>query len=131
MEHKNWKKKKGFGVFLESGDWRIAYHAFEEQTNGESSIKKWGIHQDSGETFTLLEGEACLAVKDENGDVQLQRISRNDVYFVEAGERHILVLSEGTKVIITENKDMKNTVTEPVTEEDIKTIKTFLKGERI
>ena len=130
MDYRDWKEKKGFGVFLESDDWRIAYHAYEEQVNGVSSIKNWGIHLDSGETFTLLEGNACLAVKSDAGHLQLHTLSKNDLYYVEAGERHILVLLEGAKVLITENRNMTNSCTEPVTKEEAKTIYTFMKGER-
>ena len=122
MKEYSWIDRQGFGVFLESGGWRMGYHSYEESQNGLSSVKQWGIHVDSDEAFALLEGKAYLALRSPNGGCSIASLVQGDIYLVEKGEPHILILTEGTRILITENRDMSHTVNEPATAREIQMI---------
>ncbi len=48
---------------------------------------------------------------------------------VECGEPHVLILTEQSKVLITENRNMEHTTNKPMTEEEMKNIKSFIREE--
>lgn len=129
MKQYDWTGRSGFGVFLESGGWRIAYHAYDEAVNGPSAVKNWGMHLDSDEMFVLLAGSAVLAVKSDAGEVRTARLIPGDVSLVETGERHILALTPGARVLIAENRNMDNSRTEPADDSEIAQIVRALRAD--
>lgn len=131
MKTYGWEERRGFGIFAESRGWRVAYHSYEESVNGISAAAEWGIHLDSDETFTLLSGKGYLAVKSREGALEICGLNPGELYIVEAGERHILVLKEGARVLITENRNMENSKKEPAQREELEQIRAFMKGEEL
>ncbi len=70
MKEYSLEGKKGFGVLFESENWRIAYHVYEEAVNGMRAATQWGMHMDSQETFTLLQGTGYLVVQQQDGQLK-------------------------------------------------------------
>ena len=66
----------------------------------------------------LLSGDAWLFERDEAGAVTARKLQSKAVYLVEIGVRHAIILREGASVFIAENRDMDNSVTEPMTPEE-------------
>ncbi|OUP83264.1 hypothetical protein B5F07_11335 [Lachnoclostridium sp. An169] len=131
MKKYSWDGKKGFGVFEESGQWRIAHHVYEETVNGMAAAGTWGIHRDSDEVFVLIRGSAALAVKgaEEDGRMSVFQLEKKQIYMVEAGEPHILILKEDTEVLVIENRNMDNSVKFAAQPEEKEKIETFMKGD--
>lgn len=129
MKEYSLEGKKGFGVLFESENWRIAYHVYEEAVNGMRAATQWGMHMDSQETFTLLQGTGYLVVQQQDGQLKKQRLEQYKMYMVECGEPHVLILTEQSKVLITENRNMEHTTNKPMTEEEMKNIKSFIREE--
>ena len=110
---------RGFQVLHNSGGWRLAVHGYEEQVNGLSSLANWGRHLDSEEAFVLLQGRAWLSQRSEEGELLIQPLQPLQVYLVETGMRHAIVLAKDSQVLIAENQNMDNSVTEPIGSQDL------------
>ena len=91
---------------------------YDPEVNGLSAVTAWGRHLDSEEAFVLLAGDAWLFERDETGMVTARKLQPGTVYLVETGTRHTIILREGASVFIAENRDMDNSVTEPMTPEE-------------
>lgn len=108
---------KGFEVVHNSKEWRIAVHTYEEKINGLDSFQNWGIHETSEEAFVLIKGQAWLIIVAEGKkeeDFQIQSLQMNQLYLVEQGERHAILLKEDSSVLIMENLDMSQSRSEPI-----------------
>lgn len=114
---------RGFEVLHNSGGWRLAVHGYEEQTNGLSSLAQWGRHLDSEEAFVLLKGKAWLSERSEEGELRTEPLKPLKVYLVETGTRHAIVVAEDTQVLIAENRNMDNSVTEPISARELEQIR--------
>lgn len=117
---------EGFEVVHNSKEWRIAVHTYKEKINGLDSFQNWGIHETSEEGFVLIKGQAWLitvveGLKEE--DFQVQTLQMNQLYLVEQGERHAILLKEGSSVLIMENLDMSQSRTEPICESVIAAVR--------
>lgn len=110
---------KGFEVLHNSQGWRIAEHAYQPEVNGVAAFLTWGRHLDSEEAFLLLTGEGYLITSKEGRDYQIAPLKAGEVCLVEPGERHAILLSEGSRALIVENQDMSNSVSEPI-DDDIR-----------
>lgn len=88
MKKYSWDGKKGFGVFEESGQWRIAHHVYEETVNGMAAAGTWGIHRDSDEVFVLIRGSAALAVKgaEEDGRMSVFQLEKKQICVTKGGQ---------------------------------------------
>lgn len=117
-------KREGFSVIHNSDAWRLAVHGYDEKVNGLSALQTWGRHLDSEEAFVLLSGRAWLSEREEDSRLRIEELKPMQVYLVETGVRHAIVLQKETYVLIAENRDMDRTVTEPVTEEEKQQIST-------
>lgn len=111
-------KDSGFSVLHNSGAWRLAAHVYDPRVNSLSAVNTWGRHLDSEEAFVLLAGEAWLFEREEDGTLSVRELRPENVYLVEAGVRHAIVLREGAAVFIAENRDMDNSVTESMMPEE-------------
>lgn len=111
-------KESGFSVLHNSGAWRLAAHVYDPEVNGLSAVTAWGRHLDSEEAFVLVSGDVWLFERDEQGMVTARKLQPATVYLVETGVRHAIVLREGASVLIAENRDMDNSVTEPMKPEE-------------
>ncbi len=114
---------QGFQVLHNSGGWRLAVHGYEEQVNGMASLANWGRHLDSEEAFVLLQGRAWLSERSEAGELLVQPLHPLQVYLVVTGTRHAIVLAQDSQVLIAENRDMDNSVTEPISSQDLEQIR--------
>ena len=112
----------GFSVLYNSTPWRTALHAWQEEVNGISALKEWGMHMDSEESFVLLCGSAVLASQDEEGRVTAVEMELYTQYVIGAGERHAVILREGARVFIAENRDMGNTKFVPMEKDALESI---------
>lgn len=110
----------------ESAAWRTAIHSYEKEVNGIEALHEWGIHEDSEEAFTLLCGEALLIVCLENGKVQMISMEPLDQYVVGVAQLHAIVLKEGARVLIMENKDMSRFQTRPMEQEILREVRKVL-----
>lgn len=113
----NFQEQSGFSVLHNSGDWRVALHAYEESVNGISALKNWGIHVDSEEAFAMLDGRAFLVTKNSGKSPECCIMEKGKLYVVNAGERHGIGLLPGSSVLIMENRDMSRFCQEPIEEE--------------
>lgn len=130
MEKISLAQRSGFEVIHNSVNWRIAIHVYEETVNGITAFTEWGIHEDSQEAFVLLEGEAWLAVwEQEKGlwSYQLSRLERETVFVVQEKECHSIILTPGSRVLIMENQDMSNSRKKTVDPQVIREIRKKLK----
>lgn len=117
----------GFRVIHESDGWRMAYHAYKKEVNSLSALKKWGVHVDSDEAFVLLKGSMLLATSGtlEHGTpVKVEIVQPGQMYCVEKGEKHALVLTEDSVVLIMENRDMSNFIETDIDDADLKVVET-------
>lgn len=124
--------RQGFDVLHNSGEWRIAIHAFDREVNGLEAFKSWGIHSDSEEAFILLNGAAWLVLpeadaKSDTGFLVFP-LEKQQIYLVRQGERHAIILDEKSDVLIIENRDMSLTCSEPVGEDVVEAVRRMIGG---
>lgn len=117
--------RAGFDVIHNSGSWRIAVHAFEPEVNGLASFQKWGIHLDSEEGFVLLKGKAWLVLTtdDQESHWEICPLEKEQLYLVQQGERHAIVLKEDSEVLIIENRDMSQSCNMEISQEVQETVR--------
>ena len=94
----------GFQAIHCNENFCLAAHNYRDELTGLKGLTKWGRHPDSQEAFVLLHGEGWLCTKDTS--VQVTPLRKNELYIVERGEWHRLMLSEGARVLIAENAAM-------------------------
>lgn len=112
------KGRHGFDVIHNSGNWRLAVHAYDGAVNGLEGFKSWGIHEDSEEGFVLLKGAAWLIICESASDhgFQVFSLKLEQIYLVQPRERHAIILDEDSEVLIIENRDMSRTYSEALSE---------------
>ena len=119
--------QSGFTVYHNSEPWRVAVHSFQEDVNGLSSFINWGRHLTSEEAFVLLKGRAWLVTSKEGKepeDYEIHELKASNLLVVGTAERHAILLSEGTDVLIMENRDMSESVNEPIPEKVREAVRT-------
>lgn len=92
-------------------------HAYDPGVNGVPAFRAWGRHLDSEEAFVLLKGKGWLVTSETGEDYAIHPLCEGEMLLVEVKERHIILLETGSRTLIVENKDMSNSVTEPLNEE--------------
>ncbi len=117
---------EGFRVIHESGEWRIAYHAYKEDVNSMKALKKWGVHVESDEAFILIKGNMLISVAgtlEAPKPVETEKVEPGVMYCVEKGERHAIALEEGAVVLIVENRDMSNFIETEIENDNLAVIR--------
>ncbi|HIU75695.1 MAG TPA: hypothetical protein IAC62_07430 [Candidatus Pelethocola excrementipullorum] len=117
---------KGFEVVHNSKEWRIAVHTYEKKVNGLEALQNWGIHETSEEAFVLMMGQAWLITAVEGkreDDFQIHPLQMHQVYLVEQGERHAILLKEDSSVLIMENLDMNKSRNESICESIVEAVR--------
>jgi hypothetical protein len=143
--------RSGFEVVHNSAAWRIAVHAYAPEVNGLESFRNWGVHTDSEEGFVLLKGAAWLItsdapVVDPTDDAkdaadekiaqaaekaegwELCSLEKEKLYLVQKGERHAILLKEGSQVLIMENQDMSRTYSQAISPDILEAVKQKIGG---
>lgn len=122
--------RHGFDVIHNSGSWRVAMHAYDNAVNGREAFKCWGIHEDSEEGFVLLKGAAWLIIGESESacGFQVTSLEPEQVYLVQPGERHAIILDEDSSVLIIENRDMSRTDSEPLADGVAEAVKRMTGG---
>lgn len=123
------KEAKEFAVIHNSVSWRIAAHTYESNVNGVESFVNWGIHETSEEAFILLSGKGWLVTSREGKsaeDYRVWELAQGKLCVVEQAERHAIILSPGSQVLIVENEDMSASHTEPVHEAVIEAVRNIV-----
>jgi hypothetical protein len=99
--------EQGYKPLIDYGKWRVAILRYIDELLPEN-INKMQRHDETDEVFVLLEGHCILFIGE--GDEQLTRIHAQDMeplklYNVKRSCWHTHTLSEGTTVLIIENRD--------------------------
>lgn len=101
-----------FKAVLTTDGWKIGLLKFSER------FSKFGVlerHLKTDEVFVLLNGQATLYIKNEDGSITETAMESGIVYNVPAGEWHHIVVSGDALVMVVENSDTSKENTEKVT----------------
>lgn len=101
-----------FKAVLTTEKWKIGLLKYSERF---SKLCVWERHMKTDEVFVLLEGNACLHIKDSNEKVSQTQMEKGFVYNVPKCEWHHIVVSPDALVLVVENSDTSKENTEKVT----------------
>jgi len=98
---------EGYKPLIDYGEWRVAILRYIDELLP-SNINKMQRHDETDEVFVLLEGRCILFIGE--GDERITQIQAQDMeplklYNVKRSCWHTHTLSEGTTVVIVENRD--------------------------
>jgi len=99
--------EEGYQPLIDYGEWRVAFLRYIDELLPEN-ISKMQRHDETDEVFVLLEGRCILFIGE--GNEQITQIHAQDMeplrlYNVKRSCWHTHTLSEGTTVLIVENRD--------------------------
>jgi len=99
--------EEGYQPLIDYGEWRVAFLRYIDELLPEN-ICKMQRHDETDEVFVLLEGRCILYIGE--GDEQITQIHALDMeslklYNIKQSCWHTHTLSEGTTVLIVENRD--------------------------
>ncbi len=120
MVCKLFPKKEGFCPVAETEKFKCAFITRDAQyVYGE--VIQMKRHNDSGEVFTLVSGNATLLTLEE--DFVETPLEKGCAYMVAAGTWHYLAVSEDAVIFVTENSGMLPQNTDVLTLKEPYTIK--------
>lgn len=99
--------KEGYSPVYDYEHWRIAITNDAPSTRLNETVE-FGKHLMTDEAFVLLEGSAYLLLgdgDDDIGDISRHDLEKGKVFVVKKGTWHFNVTTEGTKILIVENRD--------------------------
>lgn len=96
-------EKAGFCPILETEKFKCAFITYAEQYQY-GTVTQMKRHNDSPETFTLIQGSATLLTKKESFAETV--LEKGCAYLVEAGTWHYLAISNDAIVFVAENSGM-------------------------
>ena len=99
--------EEGYQPLIDYGEWRVAFLRYIDELLPEN-ISKMQRHDETDEVFVLLEGRCILYIGE--GDEQITQIHALDMeslklYNIKQSCWHTHTLSEGSTVLIVENRD--------------------------
>ena len=115
MIHKLSIEKAGYCPILETEKFKCAFITIDDQYR-HGKVTRMKRHNDSPETFTLIQGSAILLTKEETFTETV--MEKGCAYLVEAGTLHYLAISEDAIVFVSENSGMLPQNTDTVTLEE-------------
>ena len=94
---------EGYSRVVEFESWTAAAINYSKNfdKNYFSSVSR---HNETDETFILVEGSAALAVGEAENLVTVD-LEKNKFYNVKKGAWHHIIVDEGAKIVIAENSD--------------------------
>jgi len=98
----------GYAKRFPSGGWLIAANGYDADVNSPATVSTIGRHRETDEAFVLLQGCGFLVtagVDDTPGKLCTEQLIPGQLYVIERGEWHALVLLENAQTIIVENAD--------------------------
>lgn len=108
-------EKNGFCPILETEQFKCAFITIDDQYR-HGKITQMKRHNDSPETFTLIQGSATLLTK-EDSFVETP-LEKGCAYLVGAGTWHYLAISEDAILFVCENSGMLPQNTDTLTLEE-------------
>lgn len=99
--------EEGYQPLIDYGEWRVAFLRYIDELLPEN-ISKMQRHDETDEVFVLLDGRCILYIGE--GDEQITQIHALDMeslklYNMKQSCWHTHTLSEGSTVLIVENRD--------------------------
>jgi hypothetical protein len=99
--------EEGYKPLIDYGEWRVAVLRYIDELLPKN-IRKMQRHNETDEVFVLLDGRCILFIGE--GDDEITQIHAQDMdplklYNVKRSCWHSHTLSEGTTVLIVENRD--------------------------
>ena len=115
---------EGYSPVIDYESWRVAVLNYIDELEV-PNLKTMQKHTLSDEVFVLLKGDFTLFTGghgEEVGTISSVKLEPYKMYNVKAGVWHTHTLTEGTSVLIVENRDTcdDNSPTVPLTEDPIK-----------
>lgn len=115
---------EGYSPVIDYESWRVAVLNYIDELEV-PNLKTMQKHTLSDEVFVLLKGDFTLFTGgsgEEVGTISSVKLEPYKMYNVKAGVWHTHTLTEGTSVLIVENRDTcdDNSPTVPLTEDQIK-----------
>ena len=98
---------EGYRSLVEYGDWRVAILNYIDELEI-NNLKTMQKHTESDEVFVLLSGDFVLFSAgdgEEIGEISAIKLEPGKLYNVKKNVWHTHTLSEGSSVLIVENRD--------------------------
>ena len=91
---------EGYRPLVDFESWRVAFLRYNERFSKLTELER---HLETDEVFVLLEGDATLYTRDENGAIHPFVMAKRTVYNVKRGIWHHIVVSAEATVLVVEN----------------------------
>ncbi len=96
--------KNGYSTLLVSNHWKIAVSVASE----DEYVKDISRHNETDESFILLDGDGYLITAKENNEsfsFRFHKMIKGEILTIERNEWHAHLWKAGTQVLIVENSD--------------------------
>ncbi len=120
----------GYTPLKDYNSWRLAV-LLPCTNNAIDTLKNLGKHNTTDEVFTLLCGVAYMITGGkgkEPGNLKVNRLKKETLFVVEAGEWHGAVLEESSKILITENVDTSDSNTIEINSQQLEYFKSQIRA---